>query len=314
MRLNQRAAKLCDQLPSEADHLKISLIEHTSGATIYDFGVNSPGGIAAGLALANVCMSDLGNISIQTPSEQLGPWPTVAVRTDHPVAACMASQYAGWQLATDDYFGMGSGPMRAAAGREELFDKIGHREDTPSVVGVVEAAQIPTDSVIDKVAAACRVEQFHVTLCVAPTKSVTGTIQIVARSVETAMHKLFDLGFDLNCVESGIGFAPLPPPAKDDLAGIGRTNDSILYGADVTLWVRGDDAALAEIVPRIPSNSSSDHGQTFAEIFTRYDRDFYKIDPHLFSPAKISLINLNSGKTFSAGQPMPEIIEQSFKN
>ena len=44
------------------------------------------------------------------------------VRTDEPVAACMASQYAGWQVAVGKFFAMGSGPMRAAWGREKLFD------------------------------------------------------------------------------------------------------------------------------------------------------------------------------------------------
>ena len=69
-------------------------------------------------------------------------------------------------------------------------------------------------------------------------------VQIVARSVETALHKLHELGFDLTRIESGWGVAPLPPVAADDLAGIGRTNDAILYGGEVTLWVRGDDASL----------------------------------------------------------------------
>ena len=60
----------------------------------------------------------------------------------------MASQYAGWQISVDmapgpdgkskKYFAMGSGPMRAAAGREELFDTIGHREASPVAVGVLD--------------------------------------------------------------------------------------------------------------------------------------------------------------------------------
>ena len=162
----------------------------------------------------------------------------------------MASQYAGWQLSVDDYFGMGSGPMRAAAGREELFEVIDLKEDVSHVVGVIESASLPTDSIIEHVADGCGIEPFRVALCVAPTKSHAGNLQIVARSIETAMHKLFDLGFDLSRIESGFGSAPLPPPAKDDLSSIGRTNDAILYGGQVTLWVRGDDESLAEIVPK----------------------------------------------------------------
>jgi methenyltetrahydromethanopterin cyclohydrolase len=130
--------------------------------------------------------------------------------------------------------------------------------------------------------------------------------------VETALHKLHELKFDLGRVESGWGVAPLPPPAADDLSGIGRTNDSILYGAQVTLWVRGDDESLRQIGPQIPSNSSTDHGEPFAKIFQRAGHDFYKIDPLLFSPAVVTFANLDTGNSFTFGRLLPEVIRRSF--
>ena len=48
------------------------------------------------------------------------PCPVVQVSSDNPVLACMASQYAGWQVSVGKFFAMGSGPMRAAWGKEEL--------------------------------------------------------------------------------------------------------------------------------------------------------------------------------------------------
>ena len=75
----------------------------------------------------------------------------------------------------------------------------------------------------------------------APATSLAGTIQVVARSVETALHKLHELKFDLKQVVSGFGTAPLPPVATDFLHAIGRTNDAILYGGRVIVWVRADD-------------------------------------------------------------------------
>jgi methenyltetrahydromethanopterin cyclohydrolase len=149
-------------------------------------------------------------------------------------------------------------------------------------------------------------------LLLAPTASLAGSVQVVARSVETALHKLFELGFDLSRVESGYGTAPLPPASADDLVAIGRTNDAILYGGEVTLFVRGDDASLESVGPKVPSGASSDHGQPFAAIFERYHRDFYKIDPHLFSPARITLSNLDTGRTFSFGRTVPRVIHESF--
>ncbi len=148
----------------------------------------------------------------------------------------------------------------------------------------------------------------------APTASQAGTIQVVARSVETCLHKLHELGFDPKRIESAFGTAPLPPVAKDDLAAIGRTNDAVLYGGEVTLWLRGDDDSLRQVGPHIPSSSSPEFGEPFAVIFKRYNCDFYKIDPQLFSPAAVTFCNLDSGRTFRFGQTLPEVIQRSFND
>src|SRR5204863_6387065 len=140
-------------------------------------------------------------------------------------------------------------------------------------------------------------------LLVAPASSLAGSLQVVARSLETALHKLDELKFNLQQVVSGMGSAPLPPIAADDLQAIGRTNDAILYGGRVVLWVRADDAQLAEVGPKVPSSASSDHGEPFAAIFERYGHDFYKIDPMLFSPAEVVIHNLQSGRTHRFGRP-----------
>jgi methenyltetrahydromethanopterin cyclohydrolase len=266
--------------------------------------------LEAGLALAEICLAGLGTVTF-VPST-LGPGPAVQVTTDQPLAACMASQYAGWQITGGKYFAMGSGPMRAAWGKEALFDTIGFREDAAWTVGVLESAQIPPADVCVRVAQDCRVPPSHLTLLVARTASIAGTVQVVARSVETCLHKLHEVGFDLNRVRSGYGTAPLPPVAADDLTGIGRTNDAVLYGGSVTLWVRGDDASLAAIGPRVPSSASPDHGQPFAAIFESAGHDFYKIDPLLFSPAEVAFVNLDTGRTHRFGGLRPDVLRQSF--
>jgi methenyltetrahydromethanopterin cyclohydrolase len=134
----------------------------------------------------------------------------------------------------------------------------------------------------------------------------------VARSLETAQHKLHELKFDLGQVVSGYGCAPLPPVAADEIGAIGRTNDAILYGGRAVLWVRADDDQLAEIGPKVPSSASSDHGAPFAEVFARAGNDFYKIDPMLFSPAEIVFQNLKTGRAHVFGRSEPEILRKSF--
>ncbi len=111
---------------------------------------------------------------------------------------------------------------------------------------------------------------------------------------------------------SGFGSAPLPPVARDELSAIGRTNDAILYGGRVVLWVQTDDEHIAEIGSKVPSSASPDHGTPFADIFARYNHDFYKIDPMLFSPAQIVFNNLKSGQSHVFGKIAPEVLHESF--
>jgi methenyltetrahydromethanopterin cyclohydrolase len=311
MQLNQRASTLCHAVCAKAESLRVEVTVGVGG-TLVDLGVKAPGGLEAGLALAEICLAGLGRVGLVPADPAVWRGPAVTVETDHPVAACLASQYAGWQIAQGKFFAMGSGPMRAAAGKEALFDQIGHREQVDVAVGVLETGKLPNDEVFADLSRQCGVEPANLTLLAARTASQAGTVQIVARSVETALHKLHELGFDLKRLESGWGAAPLPPPAADDLSGIGRTNDAILYGAEVTLWVRGDDASLEAIGPRVPGSSSPDHGEPFARIFERYNRDFYKIDPQLFSPAVVTFANLDTGRSFRFGRVLPEVIERSF--
>jgi len=312
MNLNQNAAALCEALIAAAARLRVAATTLRCGAVVVDCGAKAAGGLEAGLALAEICLAGLGRVDLVTGDAEIWPGPAISVRTDHPLEACLASQYAGWRISGEDYFAMGSGPMRAAAGREELFERIGCRERAEVAIGVLEATSPPPDEVCEELAEKCGVAPQNLRLSFAPTASQAGTIQVVARSVETALHKLDQLGFDLRRVDSGFGVAPLPPVAGDDLAAIGRTNDAILYGAQVTLWVRGDDKSLGEIGPRIPSSASDDHGRPFAAVFEHYQRDFYKIDPHLFSPAVVTLVNLDTGHSFRFGHTLPRVIHESF--
>lgn len=307
--LNRRAFALCEALVDQSPELRIH-VSHVSATRIIDLGIETAGGLEAGRRMAEIAMSGLGEVSFSSHSLAAGPG--VLVRTDAPVSACMASQYAGWELAGEKFFAMGSGPMRAAAGREDLFDDIGYREQSDVVVGLLETGDMPPESICIDIATKAGTLPDGVTLLVAPTNSQAGNVQVVARSVETALHKLHELGFDLHRVESGWGIAPLPPVAKDALGGIGRTNDAILYGGHVVLWVRGDQESIDEVGPKTPSNSSDDHGRPFGEIFAAYDHDFYKIDKHLFSPAVVEFVNLDTGIQRRFGKFAPEVLERSF--
>jgi methenyltetrahydromethanopterin cyclohydrolase len=310
--LNERAWELCDAMIADAERLGVMVSTLPCGTRLIDCGVKAPGGVEAGLKLAGICMSGLGTVEIIPDMAKLWDGPGIRVVTKKPVWACMASQYAGWEIKGDGFFAMGSGPMRAAAGREALFDDIGYREQADCCVGVLETSKLPPASVCVDIASKSGIKPERLTLLVARTSSAAGTVQIVARSVETALHKLHVLGYDINQITEGSGSAPIPPLSDDDLTAIGRTNDAILYGGAVKLYVYGDGGIIDEIGDRVPSSASPDYGRPFAEIFRRYNGDFYRIDPMLFSPATVKVCT-DHGLKYVYGDYAPDVLAESFR-
>jgi methenyltetrahydromethanopterin cyclohydrolase len=93
---------------------------------------------------------------------------------------------------------------------------------------------------------------------------------------------------------------------------MGRTNDAIVFGGQVQLYVRGDDEAAKRLAEQLPSSSSQDYGRPFAQVFKAYEYDFFKVDPMLFSPAKIVITALDSGRSFHAGEIDAKLLYDSF--
>ncbi len=313
--LNLSAHRLFQQAIDQAASLRCNL-QKIAQANVLDAGVETPGSLSAGVLLARLCLGDHAAVALVPTDGSLFSSNLVHVRTDDPIRSCLGSQYAGWPIKTDDYFAMGSGPMRMVRGEEPVLEHLKLQESVPTVVGVLESESLPTASAVKAIATDCDTPAEKTYLAVAPSTSIAGSLQVVARSVETAMHKLHELKFDVSSIISATGHAPLPPPAKpgNTVDGVGRTNDAILYGATVTMWVDQDDEILETVVTKVPSNSSNDHGQPFAKIFKHYDYDFYKVDPLLFSPAVVTFHNLRSGRSWTAGQLEPSILQASFSS
>jgi len=313
LRMNEAASEIADSMADQPDLLRVRTFRLPGGARVIDAGVEAEGGIEAGIALAEICMGGLGNVSCAPLQIGSQSHAGLIVWTDHPAVACMASQYAGWAISVDKYFAMGSGPLRAHARVEgELFEKLGYEEQAEEGVLVLETRALPNDEVAAWVAEKARLQPLQLTFVVAPTASIAGGVQISARIIETGLHKMETLGFDVRRVVSAMGTAPLPPVAKNDLRAIGRTNDCILYGGQARYTIKAPDAELEKLAQQVPASASRDYGTPFYEIFQRYGGDFYKIDPLLFSPAEVWLTSVESGRTFHAGRLNPEVLEASL--
>ena len=151
----------------------------------------------------------------------------------------------------------------------------------------IEADRPPPPALVEQVAKACKLKPDRLTFIYAPTSSLAGTVQIAARCLEVALHKAHELHFPLDHIVDGIATAPLPPPAPDFVAAMGRTNDAIIYGGRVQLFVSsGAEGGARRLPDSLPSLKSKDYGKPFADIFARGEGRLLCHRPHAVQPGQ----------------------------
>ena len=152
--------------------------------------------------------------------------------------------------------------------------RLDYREAPGEIVGVLEGRKLPTAAVVQYICERTGVTSDKLCLLIAPTASQAGNVQVVARSVETALHKLLELGYDVRQVQSASGSAP--PPRRRQRHGGDRPHERRHF-----VWPasrRGfAPTAPAEIGPSVPACSPAAFGKPFLEVFEERGR-FYKID------------------------------------
>ncbi|RXF74623.1 methenyltetrahydromethanopterin cyclohydrolase [Hansschlegelia zhihuaiae] len=307
------SAPLVEALIRDAATLRLGVETTATGATIVDGGINVRGGLEAGRRIIEICLGGLGHANF-VADNGFGRWRTaLQITTADPVIACLGSQYAGWSLSEGEFFALGSGPARALWAKEELFGELGYKDEAQAAALVLETDKRPPDSLVSYIAKECGVAEDKLTLILTPTTSLAGSVQVVGRVLEVALHKAHALHFPLERIVDGTGLAPVPPPAADFLGGMGRTNDAVLYGGEIALYVEGPEDEAEQLANGLPSSTSRDHGRPFGEIFAGYNYDFYACDAGLFSPAVVTVTALSTGKSFSAGAFEPELVEKSFR-
>jgi methenyltetrahydromethanopterin cyclohydrolase len=322
LHMNQRAHRLLQALRDDADALRVRVEAGERGIVQVDAGIDTPGSVAAGLRVAEICLGGLGQVGLRTAPH--GGWPTwVQVHSAQPVLACLGSQYAGWSLAASKeetggrkFFALGSGPARALAGKEALFTELAYAEQHPQGVLVMEVDRRPPAVVVDKLLRDCRLAPDGLAVVLTPTTSLAGTTQVVARVLEVALHRAHalapQLGLNLADIVDGSACAPLPAPSADVGVAMGRTNDAILYGGQVHLALQGDAAAAQALAQALPSCNSRDFGTPFADLFAAAGHDFYKLDGALFAPAEVWVSHLPSGQTWHAGGLAMDLLRRQW--
>jgi len=312
--INKKAVKIVEEMMEKEDVLNIKCIKTNVGTTLIDCGVEVKGGYQAGIYVSKVCLGGLASINLSFKDYNGVRFPIIEEFIDHPIIACMASQYAGWRIKYDNYTALGSGPARALALKpKKLFKKIGYVDHSDEAVLVLEASKYPPGEVMLSISENCNVNPRDLYILVVPSNSLAGSVQISSRIVETGIHRLEVLGFDINKIVCGAGMCPIAPLHPDPTIMMGRTNDALIYTGEVHLYTYGvSDNELSEIIAKVPSSTSSCYGTPFYEIFKAANFDFYKVDPNIFAPAFMVITNMNSGRVFKAGRINVEVLSYSW--
>mgnify|MGYP000014705884 FL=1 len=306
--LNRMATELVDEAIDFADELALDVHPLDGDAAVIDFGVDRPGGLEAGLLLTEIQTAGLATVGTSVESVAGAPRTHVELSTDQPALALLCGQKAGWELSTPDGFeGLGSGPARALVAAEDVFDRVGYRDEFDFAVLAVESETLPGGAVAAQVAERAGVPESGVFLPSYATASITGSVTGAARAAELATYRLAELGYDPLDVLSATGSAPVAPVAASEAGAMARTNDAVAYGGRVHLVVEEPFDRFDEI----PSTAADEYGEPFADVFDAVDWDVGSLPVEVFAPAQVT-VDVVGGDTHVVGGVHEDLLAESF--
>lgn len=305
--LNRMAMQLVEEAMEFADELTLDIHQLSGDSAVLDFGVQTPGALEAGLLLAEIQTAGLSTVQSTVETVEEAPLTHVELATDQPALSLLCSAKAGWELSSEGFEGLGSGPARALVAEEEIYDRVGYAEEFDFAILTVETDTLPTEAVAKQVADRAGVPSSGVFLPAYATASITGSVVAASRAAELATFRLSELGYDPLDILSANATAPVAPVADGESAAMARTNDALAYGSQVHLTVeepfdRFDDVA---------STASAEYGQPFAEIFEAVEYDYSELSRGLFAPAQVT-VDVLGGETHVVGETREDILAESF--
>jgi methenyltetrahydromethanopterin cyclohydrolase len=305
--LNRMALELVDEAIDFTDELGIRPDELDNDATVLDFGHSAAGGIEAGLLLSEIQTAGLATVQTRMDAVAGAPVPHIELTTDRPALALLCSQKAGWELAIEEFDGLGSGPARALVAEEDIFARVGYADEFDFAVLAVESDEPPTEAVAEEVAERAGIETNAVFLPTTPTASLAGSVTVAARAAELATVRLADMGYDPLAIRSVSADAPIAPVSESETTALGRTNDALAYGGRVHMTLAADFERVGEL----PSTAADEYGTPFEEIFEGVDWSFADLPGELFAPAQLT-VDVLGGPTHVLGETSDTLLAESF--
>lgn len=301
------ATELVDEAIDFADELTIEVHQLSGDSAVLDFGVERPGAMEAGLLLTEIQTAGLATVQTRMDEIAGAPFPHVELSTDQPALSLLCAGKAGWEVQTENFEGLGSGPARAQVAEEEIFQRMGYRDEFDFAVLALEADSLPDEAVAAQIAERAGVPESGVFLPTYRSASITGSVVGAARAAELAVYRLSELGYDPLDVLAATGSAPVAPVADDEATAMAFTNDAVVYGGQVHLVVDEPFDRFDEV----NSTARADYGVPFEEIFDDVSYDYSELDRSLFAPAQVT-INVVGGDTHVIGETAEDILAESY--
>ena len=308
--INKTAMPAVQEMIDRRNELGIAVMVQENGTTCIDCGVHVPGSYRAGALFVETCLAGLATTAITM--ERVGdvPVPFLHLTVSRPALACLGSQKAGWVLRAGDYSAMASGPARALAMKpKETYWRIDYLDTSTTGILALEADTLPGVEVTGFIAEKCGIDPEDLTVLVAPTASLVGSVQISGRVITATLHKLEEKGYDVRRISHAAGRSPIAPVKRTGIEAMGVTNDCNVYYGSVSLVVEGYDPVFESL----PSQTSPDYGRPFGRVLKDAGYDFLKMDSLLaFSPAEVMINDSNSGRVHHFGSPNGDVLLESF--
>ena len=313
--INKRAMEIVRTIIKEKEALNIGVFTLKNGSTVIDMGVNYTGGYQAAKHLVEITLGGLGYLQYGNFDLDGLELPQVEIYVDSPVIACLSSQLSGWtlpELKTDNIVPLISGPIRTIVKEDSFAKAFPYEDKSDEVVVALQGGLIPDVKLTDYLASKSGVDPDKVYVLTAATGSLAGMVNVVARTLETSLWRLHDLGFNPEKVISAWGKAPIPPISKDEYTSMIRSNTYVYYGGTVGLTVDCDDKEITDILTKVvlSKETTEQYGMPFGKLLEEANGNIFEMTKFVHSVAKVIFYNIRSGNTFRCGTTDLEVLKE----
>lgn len=306
--VNKRAMEIVRRIIDQADVLGVQVHQTKSGATVVDMGVNARGGWRAASLFCEATLGGLGQVSYSTFDLDGIELPQVEMYVDEPAIALLGSQISGWPLNEfknpDGVVPLISGPVRAVVEKDMFGKPVPYRdEEADEVVVGLQDNRLPDEMMIQSIVDKTKRPAKKIFILVAATSSLVGSINVVSRTLETAIWRVHDLGLDVNEIVAAWGKAPVPPISADEFTAMVRTNTYTYYGGTASFILRADDNKVKEMIKQFPlaPHTCDYYGIPFRKLLEQAGGDIFALEGFVHNVTKAMINNISSGSIFSVG-------------